>query len=1267
MKTCVLDVVTSKGRRRCRAFLDEGSSVTLMDRSLANELGLSGPKKPMDIKTMSGITTMETMTFDLKVKNIQTGKIFKMDGVTCVPSLNLSPPVISNKRLKMMIPELQELQLPELDEAPKMLIGLDFGELIAARELRKTKKNGPLLQRTLLGWTVTGKAVLTEETLQHSASEVVNFLKDIGQTVDDPWNTEQFGCKYTDTKPRSLEDRRAEAILDQRVHHNGERWVAPLLRRDETEVFPDSFNMAEKRARSLEKGLQRSPDLSALCHSKLEDMVRSGHFRKLSKIEAENEPHNTWYLPLLTVTSEKKPGKVRLVLDAAAKSSQKCLNDFLMQGPDNMNSLTGVLLRWREKRIGLCADVKAMFSQILMASDDKPSLRFLWRSDNQRPFDVYESPVLIFGAKSSPSIAGYCYRRTADEYAALDVARLMKEDTYVDDVVTGTNCTESAIELAQHITTALGHGGFQLNGWTSNAEVVNKCLGGNENDQIRLESAATSTLGVAWQPRTDILTYETEVHQKYRITKRGMMSQTMKLFDPLGFLSGWILTAKQLLQQLWSQKCGWDDEVPDDLQRIWDQWNQERTHLEELQIPRHVFMYEVVPAVELHVFCDASQKAFCAVCYFRWQGQDGIKTNFVMARVRVAPLKTLTIPRLELQSAVLGTRLAVTIIEESRIKINRVVCWSDSQTTLSWIKSESGRFNTFVNNRVAEIREATRPGDWRYVPSSKNAADAGSRGQTLAEVQDRQWLHGPSFLCESEENWPKEPEVSYATNEVSDSAQDCTNITAAMPDIKRFSSWGVAVRTVCVIRRWITKYRDKQKGEFSAEEVKAAEFLWVRLAQAEEFKAEIEELTTSGILHRKNALSGLSPLMINGMLVVDSRVCRSPDIDVTSRYPPILPSKHTYTSLLMLHYHKQMAHQAHSAVLTEIRQRYWIPKAASTFRKLVSECQLCRIRKAKPISVRMAPLPLHRVTRQPKAFASTGIDTWGPLTASTGRALKKVWVIIFRCLTTKAVHFEMVETLTTDSTLMAISRFQNRRGNVHTYFSDNGRNFVGANRELIKMQEQIDQEEITRKLALQGIRWKFNTPTDASAGGVWERNIRTAKDILHTLLRSQTPRYEVLTTLLTEVERIMNSTPLVEVPLDAADDDPITPYHFLIGRATPYQTPVDGLQPTTSSLRQQWKVAQEMADHFWRKWTRQYLPRLATRTKWRQDGVNLKEGSIVIVTDETHPRNVWVRGRVESVVCGPDGRVRAATVKTKLGTLRRPVRKLIAVPTSRPE
>ena len=370
-----------------------------------------------------------------------------------------------------------------------MLIGIDNAQLISTRQLLKTTKNGPLLQRTELGWTVTGRVIVTTET----ENEAVHFISrdgpnhELDDLVRSTWRTESFVCKFEQDTAYSPEDRKAEKLLDSEIHHNGNRWVAPLLRRDRDESLPESRLMAARRARSFEKRLDSAktneradgrPTLAEMCYSKMDKMVSDGHVRKLTSEEAAVEPPNTWYLPLLAVTNSNKPGKVSLVLDAAAKSHGKCLNDFLMRGPGYFNSIPSIILRWREKPVGMTSDVVAMFSQILVQPSDRASLRFLWRGRRRDgPFDVYESSAVIFGSKSS-STAGYCYRKTGELFndGKPGVLAAIFDDTYVDDVISGTETAEEAATLIQDLTTTLRYGGFELGPWASNSSEVLKTL-----------------------------------------------------------------------------------------------------------------------------------------------------------------------------------------------------------------------------------------------------------------------------------------------------------------------------------------------------------------------------------------------------------------------------------------------------------------------------------------------------------------------------------------------------------------------------------------------------------------------------------------------------------------------------------------------------------------------------------------------------------------------------------------------------------------------
>ena len=1285
MKTVVIDIAGPSKTRRCVAYLDEGSSVTLLSRSLAEEIGCRGRPHRLRMKTMSGISEEESKLVNITVGNVSTGKQYRLSDVSTIPVLPLDKNPVSVKALGEKYGLVRELNVPQLDEDPEILIGLDNADLIATRQIMKTPKNGPLLQRTELGWTVTGRVVVTTET-EH---EPVQFIgmdgpdSELDDLIRSTWATESFGCKFQRDTAHSPEDCEAEKLLDREVYHNGDRWVAPLLRKNRGETLPESRSMAEKRARHFENRLDRSeklsahgqPSLAEMCYSRMEKMVSDGHVRKLTAEEAAVKPPNVWYLPLLAVGNSNKPGKVRLVLDAAAKSHGKCLNDFLMRGPDYCNSIPGIILRWRERPVGMTSDVVAMFSQVLVEASDRASLRFLWRGRRRDgPYDVYESSAVIFGSKSSPSTAGYCYRKTGERFGNgnPEVMAAIFDDTYVDDVISGAETTEEAASLILNLTATLRCGGFELGPWASNSSEVLKTLPPDlrATGDVSLDDGALGqrALGVIWSPSADELTYKARPAPEV-VTKRTMLSHVMSVFDPIGLLSGWLLTVRILLQKLWKHELGWDSPVPDQCEREYREWIRELEQIDTVRIPRHMFDHEAgIRDVEMHVFCDASQKGFCAVVYYRWKHAGQVKVGFVTARSRVAPSKQLTIPRLELQGAVLGKRLAETVEQETRLSITRTTFWSDSRNVLAWIKANDRRYHVFVANRVAEIRESTAPEQWRYVPSDLNAADGGSRGHSLDDLRDDgSWMSGPAFLREPEDEWPQMNEVPVTAVLKNDpetklvcatSADTSPDIREAMPDAARFSRWTVAVRTVAVILRWRRKISRKPEYK-TADEFSEAVTLWMKLAQKEKYGSELEDLQNGVPVSSTSALASFSPVMKDGLICFDTRTKRSPDLSSTARYPPILARYHPYTQLLIRHLHEKMGHRAHDAVLVELRQRCWVPQAAREIRKVATRCQTCRNRKAQPYQPRMAPLPRSRVTMLGGAFLATGMDYFGPLYATRGRTVVKLWGVIFRCFATRAVHLDLVESLDTDSALLAISRFQARRGNVKEMWSDNATNFRGADRELRAALQTLDQTKMKEKLSVEGIKWSFSPPGDPEAGGVWERQVRTAKETLRAILREQKPRYEVLSTVLCEVEKIMNSTPLFHVPVDPYDEDVLTPYHFLIGRATP-SYPVGDFSGD-SCLRKRWKQAQKLADHFWARWAREYLPTLAKRTKWTEQTRNVQEGDVVIIVDHQHPRGLWPRGIVEEALKGEDGVTRSVIVKTAHGRLHRSVRKLIVL------
>ena len=305
----------------------------------------------------------------------------------------------------------------------------------------------------------------------------------------------------------------------------------------------------------------------------------------------------------------------------------------------------------------------------------------------------------------------------------------------------------------------------------------------------------------------------------------------------------------------------------------------------------------------------------------------------------------------------------------------------------------------------------------------------------------------------------------------------------------------------------------------------------------------------------------------------------------------------------------------------------------------------------------MAALPAIRLKVGYPPFTHTGVDYFGPILVTIFRRTIKRWGCIYTCLSTRSVHLEMAYSLDTSSFISALDRFQNRRGVPASYHSDNGTNFVGAQRELATCLENLNQHAIKEHLSRQPTKWYFNPPAAPHFGGVWERMVRAAKTALNAVLGNQWLTDEILLTALTLVENILNSRNLTPMSEDPTDPECLTPNHLLLGRACPNRPP-DVFTEKDLSAKQKWRVAQALADQFWRRWMKEVIPNLNEREKWQQQQPNLEVGDIVVIIDPSSPRGVWPTGRVTKVFPGPDGVVRSVSLLTNGTEHHRPVHTL---------
>lgn len=725
----------------------------------------------------------------------------------------------------------------------------------------------------------------------------------------------------------------------------------------------------------------------------------------------------------------------------------------------------------------------------------------------------------------------------------------------------------------------------------------------------------------------------------------------MTLFDPLGLAAHIVIKGKILLREVWRSGVDWDEPVSPSLEERWKEWCDGLGVLDRVEIPRHYGLHADSPR-ELHVFVDASESAFAAAAYIRGLDASGIWIcQLIMAKTRVAPLGGLTMPRMELQAAVMGARLAATIENALTNRMERRYFWSDSEDVIHWIESSHRRYHAFVRARINEILDNSREEEWRWTPSELNVADDATRF-TAPFLNDR-WLCGPPFLTDGSE-WPKRPANHRdCTGEELHpvlTAVKTTN-TGLVPDATRFNNWQKLVRVTAYALRFFHRVRGTAHTTrlVGAEEWARAEEELFRAAQLSDYESLVDKLRDgTKSADKSHPLYRVSPLLDEKMILrVDGRLPPSFPLDV--RRPIILPPDHRITELYVASMHARFLHANHSTVLNELRQRVYVPGLRNLVKTTIKKCLTCRLKNATPCQQQMGPLPPARAMTGCRPFTYCGVDYFGPMDVVILRRHEKRWVALFTCLTTRAIHMEVAHSLDANSCLMCLRNMMARRNVLPVeLWSDNGTNFHATNNELGRLADRFP-----------AMKWRFNPPGAPHMGGVWERMIRTVKTCLAAVIGSKALTDETLRCALAECEWVVNSHPLTDVSLEPEDDEALTPHHFLNGGTHGHVLVAPGAEDQKAIfLRKSWRIAQQIADHFWRRFAREVVPVLNLRTKWFSRGDPLQVGDQVLMA-ETGQRGFWKRGRVCEVITGRDGRqVRQVRVKTADGSAIRPAVRL---------
>ncbi|XP_033727618.1 uncharacterized protein LOC117316950 [Pecten maximus] len=495
---------------------------------------------------------------------------------------------------------------------------------------------------------------------------------------------------------------------------------------------------------------------------------------------------------------------------------------------------------------------------------------------------------------------------------------------------------------------------------------------------------------------------------------------------------------------------------------------------------------------------------------------------------------------------------------------------------------------------------------WHYVRTSDNPADHGTRFVPSALLADCSWIMGPELL---------------------------------------FSN--LLERENSIQFDLIDSQKDKESNSTNN---KHAETLIIRQVQKDIYGKDLECLVKGRPLNRDSSLLSLSPVLNkDNLLCVGGRLKRA-DIPVQMKSPILIPGKHHLATLLVRHYHEKVCHQGRHLTEGAVREAgHWITGGKRLISSIIHSCVTCRKSRGKLGVQKMSDLPTERLEPGPP-FTSVGVDCFGPwqiVTRKTrgGQANSKRWAVLFTCLTSRAVHIEVIEEMSTSSFINALRRFISTRGKVKMFRSDRGTNFVGSMEKLGGI--NVENDAVRKFLLEDGCKWIFNPPYASHMGGVWERMIGVARRILDALLldsRRGVLTHEVLTTFLAEVTAIVNSRPLVPLSSDPQDPYPLSPSLILTHKSDSI-TDIVITADIRNMYRAQWKMVQCLSDMFWKKWRTEFLQSLQERRKWNKDQRNIRVSDVVLLRDKMCARNYWPMGIITEVFPSEDGKIRTAEVR----------------------
>ena len=1259
------------------AFMDSGSKRTYILSEKARKLNLKvTSKKPVHVNTFG---TKESKQVDVSITEftlickdgsgmaIKNAKVVEtITGPMVRQEINVGKYHHTCKNLNMV-------KTPGKRFTIDILIGNDYYEDIMTSEKIQVDK-GLYLLNSVVGWMFSGR-IAQRGNPSSEQVELVMLNKEKDE-LKKFWELESIGIDSTTEKD---EEHRAMMQFNEKVKFVNDRYQVPWLWKLCKYELQSNFSLCEKRLKSF-YSTKNGTDIE-LYDAIIQKQLESGHI-EVADSSREYKDRSDVVLHYLPHHMVKSAEKLRIVYEGCAKShpSQKSLNDCLYPGKNMVANLCGMLLRFRLPTVAILADIEKAYLQLDLSQSDRDATRFLWLKDIKKPpskqnIQEFRFTRVIWGIICSAFLLAATIIHHLKKFDT-PIAQQIERDLYIDNLATGVSSVAEAIDFYRSTKKIFNSASMNMREWLSNSEEVMSEIDAKDRNTKLVEKV----LGMLWHIQGDTLCYPWMKELKIvdKLCKRLMLKCTHGIFDPPGFVAPAVLKPKVLIQKCWKKKLGWDETVPPEIKEEWDEWISEMVALKDVKIKRCIN----IPGngeteYELIIFTDASKFAYAVAVYLRVSKGDTIDCNLIFSKTRLSPTKELTIPRLELLGVLIGCRISKFVVRELGLQLSQLLLFTDSICVIEWYKSER-KLKRFVQDKIEEIR--TFEGRIGYVKSADNPADIASRGMCLSKLlEEKLWWKGPEWLGSM-----VLPEQTYHVDQATMEAiakevvlheVGLINEAAVILqspfgiNLESYSSFHRLIRVTSWCLRFINNYMKSEKREpvsgcLQTCEIQKSVLLWDRFIQKQSFPTIFSAIVNK----KKHPLRNLG-IVENADGVLE---CKGRFQNSQRNAPKLLPKEHVYSKLVIDRSHKRVLHYGVAQTLSELRKEYWVLQGRSAVRKLVLECLTCIKWEGAPFQTPdFAPLPDFVVSTDDKvSFSYVGIDYFGFMLVKEGDVTSKVWGCLFTCLKVRAVHLELVESMSSESFLLALERFVSRRGKPKMIISDNASQVILGQEVMDRIWFSMLKDEIVQSyVAQERIEWKWITEYSPWKGGFYERMVGIAKRACKKALGKCAVSKEQMRTLLIKVEAVMNTRPLVYVGDDINSGEALTPAHFL-GTNCKLGLPDaenEGYSPSELSsdhLIESWRRGQTHLNNFWKIWSNEYLQSLreahTTNLKPIKGQVNRipSVGEVVILKEELLPRGRWKLGRIEELIhSSVDGVQRAAVVKISSGKkLKRPYR-----------